>query len=431
MTCKSPSPHSQRDGIVATAKHARRYRHCTGECVVVAAVALLFYLLSHSSPTVGQVTRQGNMVVVVTDNPLMIPNMSRRRKAELERAVRLNLDSPYVSQLHLLNEAENSTLLPGQKLRVYSMGWRTTFLDAIRYANAVLEYGSTFVVANADIVFSHESVRLIARINDPNVVVALSRHDVLENETTVLHKDPPVSQDAWFMRTPFPEDPRFDFPMGALGSDNKLAIIYAQLNKTVVNYCADVIIWHLHSSQQRRDKARLPKPYMFVPKQRVNTTVLNYSWQKQVRALSFGRGSVDVLALDLPWISEHGVNRSNTRARALRPTWPPPGMHRLLQHGRNRLGDANMPSRSVYYVEAPWSAFARDGQLGVLHESLDLRMPGLAYDRMCTHASKESLPFLCRSNRWSRMTIAISQTNAPVTYTQCPPLPIQSANLTI
>lgn len=119
--------------------------------------------------------------LVITDNPFVMTGVPTTRKKELEMSISMNLASPYVSQLHLLNRARNDSWCPSQKLKVYDLGRRSTLLDAIRYANAVLPAKSLFAIANADIVFQHESVRLMARIRDERAVVALSRYDVSAN----------------------------------------------------------------------------------------------------------------------------------------------------------------------------------------------------------------------------------------------------------
>jgi hypothetical protein len=297
---------------------------------------------------------------VITDNPFAIPHLPECRKNELLRSVRMNLDSPFVSSLHLLNQVANDTLYPGGKLRVYDLGWRSTFLDAIRYANAVLPPNTMFAIANADIVFSHETVGVLPRIEDPSVVVALSRHEVHEEDggRATLHEDPSLSQDAWLMRTPFPEDPGFDFPMGTLGSDNKLAYIFKRrLNKTVVNWCHDVVIWHFHSSQHRAAKARIPQPYEKAPSSRVDLSLLSMSWGWRTLTIRPLKGAdrsggaaasgkqrrpqqtlpVLSIVLDLPRLSGDPMTTSKVDARRVLPVWSDNAVAQMQALAKERL----------------------------------------------------------------------------------------------
>lgn len=361
---------------------------------------------------------QHDQFVVITDNPFLIPNLPKRRKDELSRSVRMNLESPDVSSLHLLNEAPNNqTLYPGGKLTVYDLGWRSTFLDAIRYANAMLPPNTMFVVSNADIVFAHESVRLIARIKDPDVVVALSRHEVHEDGHATLHEDPSLSQDAWFMRTPFPEHPGFDFPMGTLGSDNKLAYLYSQtLNKTVVNWCNDVVIWHYHSSQHRGEKARLPQPYAKVPNTRVNVSMLVTSWTvKRISVPSGGRSTyVEAISLDLPQLTEAPLTSSHVGSRANPPATAIAVVGKMLAIAKRRIAQrdhrsAGMSRQGIHYLDIPWLLLS-PGQVmfrdDVLLRRLKSAIPSLALQRTFALVPEEIVPALCHGSReWREMII--------------------------
>jgi hypothetical protein len=445
-----------------------------------------------------------HQVVVITDNPFLISNLPERRKEELSRAVRMNLDSPYVASLHLLNQAPNQTFYPGGKLHVYNLGWRSTFLDAIRYANAALPKGTTFVVSNADIVFAHESVSLVPRIKSTDVVVALSRHEVQAEKHhhhqqqqqqllgggsssrssssssrnklgATLHPDPALSQDAWFMRTPFPEDPGFDFPMGTLGSDNKLAYLYHTLNKTVVNWCADVVIWHFHASQHRSVKARIPQPYSKVPQTRVNVSMLDAEW----RAYYFGDEAVGLLgsgprrrprvsssspmlhtvALDLPRISGPPLLVSNVNAPKNRPEWTPSAVKRMFNVVKRRAAARNISpprlggaaynnvmvsddehAREVaatleghfYFLDAPWQVLVQDLDFMRMRGPLawfgQTRVPASSMDRTFALIPEEVVPAFCRSAArahvaWRQINLGVIDGRGDFTAVlACPPM---------
>jgi hypothetical protein len=250
-------------------------------------------------------------IVVIADNPfVMLPVLPEARADEFKHVLRLNLASRYVAQVHLLNQApHNGTryMRPtrGGKLRVYDVGGlRSTFLDAVRYANAALPPGTIIAIANADIAFSHPSVLLATRLADPNALLALTRYEVdIEQKTAKLFAKPAWSQDAWIMRTPVTEHPDMDFPLGALGSDNKLAYVFAsKLRKRVYNWCEDIVLLHFHASQVRSDKPRLPSPYKPLPPTRANLSALELSWRMDAVQMS-GPNMLPVARWPLPTVN--------------------------------------------------------------------------------------------------------------------------------
>jgi len=375
-------------------------------------VAILCHSRGHHKRTsLGSPT---NRFVVITDNPFLMSKIPARRKAELLRSVRMNLDSPYVSSLHLLNMAPNDTLYPSEKLHVYDLGWRSSFLDAIRYANAVLPSDTLFAVANADIVFAHDSVRFLTRINDSDVVAALSRHDVDEDGGATIHEDPSQSQDAWFMRTPFPEDPRFDFPLGALGADNKLAYLFESLNKTLINWCDDVVIWHIHSSQHRRAKVRLPRPYAMVPNTGVDLSMIPIMWREQNIDIDpsglwglFGT-SVQAITMDLPRLDGAPTTTSNIISRQRQPEWSAAAVHRMRSLAKRRLrntADALVQkrpasARQVYFLDVSWSWLARnESNDSWLVRSLHDWRPSVTRSQIFGLVPRDLVPAVCRGAR--------------------------------
>lgn len=389
----------------------------------VVALYLIAHLARARRPVDRTATGQHDQLVVITDNPFLIPNLPDRRKDELSRSVRMNLDSPHVLSLHLLNTApDNGTLYPGGKLHVYDLGWRSTFLDAIRYANAMLPPKTLFVISNADIVFAHDSVRLLARVKDPDVVVALSRHEVHEDGHATLHGDPSLSQDAWFMRTPFPEDAGFDFPMGTLGSDNKLAYLYTTLNKTLVNWCNDVVIWHFHSSQHRGTKARLPQPYEKVPNTRVNISMLDTSWKVRRVSNRFS-SSLGVMYLDIPRLKGQPITMSNVHARESQPDWTDSAL--ISMHALAKRRFRKIEKAEVYFLDVPWRLLTREFLVNhdaELAQSLVMSTPSFSFERAFALVPEELVPKLCGTRMWNKLIIgAIDDSGAFKGEVVCPP----------
>jgi hypothetical protein len=433
---------------------------------------------SSQSSTPPPPTPHQDRIVIISDNPfVMLPNLPRARAEEFEQVLRLNLASPFVAQVHLLNQAPNnasSFLNPSThdgKLHVHELGWRSTFLDALRYANAVLPEGTVFAVANADIAFVHASVRIAARLLQQNAVLALSRYDAVTLQgggdvdaaltasdttkgstrhrhhhhhhhhhhpravaiTATLHEDPPWSQDAWIMRTPFPEHLELDFPLGALGSDNRLAYIYKDLlGKVVYNWCRDVAVLHFHASQVRSSaKPRLPMPYASAPPARLNLSAVEWMVvEPKIKGRRpYGILSLDINALLLPGHEECEQDRrggggeggcvirmqqQHTKDNELhvvvalpqverrKPLYLAPAAHKMhavldSYNRRHRRGRPPANGRG-YYLDVPWSILARtrsplyDGTLLKGLRRAKLLRP---FDRLFALVPQEAIPVVC------------------------------------
>jgi hypothetical protein len=393
---------------------------CNGGRICGLILALLMFLVArhairfqapkpacmHRERETANLYPNGDQLVLITDNPFSMPNLPKARKDELLRAIEMNIQSPHVSKLHVLNKDPHDILISHNKLLVHDLGWRSTFLDAIRYANSILPAGTMFVITNSDIVFAHDSLRVIARIKDPAVVVALSRHDVDEDgHAALLQEDPPLSQDAWFMRAPFPEHSGFDFPLGALGSDNKLAYLFMQLNYTVVNWCNDVIIWHFHASQIRRNKPRLPKPYARVPETRVNMSMLASSWL----ASSPDCRGVHTVTLDLPRLVSEPQFASDVRILKHTAEWSDAAFYRMANLAKRnaRQFPRRIAEESIYFLDAPWALM--DGDSSRYIESLYRSNPSIRNGIEFALVSEASLSLVCKAGGdiWSDILFGV------------------------
>lgn len=187
-----------------------------------------------------------NQIVVLTDDPWSISDMPAKRRQELFEALQANIEAPHIAQVHLLGEASSQgslpfRKLPSEKLFTYDLKSRMTFYTAIEYANRCLPSGTTFAIANADIILAHESTRLLPRFLLQNAVVALTRHELNERGQGGLNSDTSVSQDVWSMKTPFEANKTLDIPLGYLGSDNRVAYLLNDMQVSLHNWCTDVV----------------------------------------------------------------------------------------------------------------------------------------------------------------------------------------------
>jgi hypothetical protein len=268
-----------------------------------------------------------NQIAVITDNPWSIHDMPRKRKNELLKALHANLKAPHVAQVHLLGEVSSRGTLPlenlsrsSRKLFTYDLESRMTFYTAIEYANRCLPSGTTFVIANADIIFAHESTRLLPRFLQQSAVVALTRHNMNERGQGVLHSDPSASQDVWSMKTPFEAHEGLDIPLGYLGSDNRFAYLLNDMQVSLHNWCTDVVVWHHHLTNIRGEKERLPEPYKFLDVSRPRLSWFDFD---VVSTPLEGLGSrpIDVLRFDLPRMANKEAWTSESKSLRFSPAW--------------------------------------------------------------------------------------------------------------
>ena len=122
------------------------------------------------------------------------------------------------------------------------------------------------IIANADIYFD-ETIQIAESMN-PNQCLALSRWDILQNNTpSFFHRED--SQDVWIYKGPIRSNLFATFPLGFCGCDNRLAYEMNKAGYLVSNPSLSIKTYHKHASQIRnyimRDKRFIvPGPYMKV-----------------------------------------------------------------------------------------------------------------------------------------------------------------------
>lgn len=180
------------------------------------------------------------------------------RRAEIDDALRRNLDSPQIDRVVVLAQSR-----PDQRAGLESPKavWvdvdcsnnpyeRPTYRDYFEFVNrfTTTPYDLN-IVANADIYFD-DSLGLLREKDLEGVCVALTRWE--------RHADakPRVecwdnSQDAWLFQGRIRPVYRCDFPLGIYGCDNRIAWELRHADYWVINPCLDIRAWHLHASGVR------------------------------------------------------------------------------------------------------------------------------------------------------------------------------------
>lgn len=156
-----------------------------------------------------------------------------------------------------------------EKIVTTFCGTRLSYVRAFQYASTHVAKGALCVLTNADIYWSEEDVRRVAKMPLKDGCLAMSRYDVQHNSTHQIDiAAAPISQDTWVFRSPLSQvGPDFpDFPLGQLGCDNRIAYELRCSGLRVLNPCLSIKLFHLHLSQKRNytKKDTIPGPYCAV-----------------------------------------------------------------------------------------------------------------------------------------------------------------------
>jgi hypothetical protein len=121
------------------------------------------------------------------------------------------------------------------------------------------------IIANADIYFDEESIRLIKRYIRPNVCFAISRWDVSKDGQVRLFNRHD-SQDVWVFQGNVPQMEGADFTLGHWGCDNRIAHIIQANGYELINPAHTIKAYHVHHSGVRTAsiETKVPPPYKLV-----------------------------------------------------------------------------------------------------------------------------------------------------------------------
>lgn len=181
------------------------------------------------------------------------------RSLELARALRENLDNPYIGQVVLLSEP-GAPAVDDPKAVVVPAATRPDYADFFELINSRTGVNDVSVLVNSDVAFD-ETAKLMRRVGR-HEAYAISRHEVADGKPTL--EVGPDSQDVWVFRGPV-RAIAADYKMGTVGCDNRLAWELGNAGYVVSNPCLSVVARHYHLSGVRRYGTEVvPEPYDWV-----------------------------------------------------------------------------------------------------------------------------------------------------------------------
>jgi hypothetical protein len=195
-----------------------------------------------------------------------------KRQDEIRACLYKNLENPFVSKVHLLNErlyTPKELGVKSAKIVQTVIGSRLKYGDVFRYimVNHIQGY---IIIVNSDILFDATLENLFySDISVSKKMFAQLRYEYNPIDPTISRIFGPRydSQDTWIFHSNFILTERqtklLDFALGKPGCDNKLIYILSILGYTVINDPAFIRTLHYHISQQRNYTAKdiIPPSY--------------------------------------------------------------------------------------------------------------------------------------------------------------------------
>jgi hypothetical protein len=186
---------------------------------------------------------------------------NNERNNEISQCLKNNIENPYISNIHLLNEKIFSNSDMGikcsSKIKQVNIGKRLKFKHVFKYIrlNSLTGY---FVIANTDIFFDSTIEHLkISTLHNNKHMFALLRYeyDGKNTENSLLFGPRFDSQDTWIFHSnnmiKKKQENLFNFEFGKPGCDNKIIYIMNILSYEVINDPTFIKIYHYHRSQIR------------------------------------------------------------------------------------------------------------------------------------------------------------------------------------
>ena len=175
------------------------------------------------------------------------------RNNELQTALNNNLFNPLIDKVHLYidnNEAlEYIQNLNNSKIIIISINYKPLYSDFFNYANTNLSE-HICMITNSDIYLHECDINILNKLNDSNMVYALTRH---ENDLSCVQIQHFVgSHDSFLFKSPVNIDINdITHPQDVWGAENVICYELKKKNIPIKNPCYQIKIVHLHSSWLR------------------------------------------------------------------------------------------------------------------------------------------------------------------------------------
>ena len=218
------------------------------------------------------------------------------RKNELTLALRKNIESPNVKQIHIFLDDENAVNylqsnydkeLKNEKLNIIRIGKQPLVAEMLTFANILV--GKICMLLNADI-WLHSISDLALFKNMEGKLYGLTRHENNMKGRLIDRYDQGPgfvgSQDAFIFKSPVKQEiiEKTKFTQNVWGSDNVILREFQNAGYKLFNPCRQIITVHEHASQVRNEnRQRLPPPWTYLKPGYIelNNNILNLKESNQ------------------------------------------------------------------------------------------------------------------------------------------------------
>jgi hypothetical protein len=189
---------------------------------------------------------------------------SSYRNDENMECLQKNLKNPFIDKIVLICE-DNTEFPIHEKIIGVRVSRRPTYNVFFEEANKL--NGDISVVTNSDVYFD-DTIKYMEYLDEDDCYV-LSRWEVKKDRIGKFHWDHPDSQDAWAFKGKI-KKLEYDFGLGYLGCDNRVAHELKTLGYNVTNPSKSIIVNHLHlevraHNANHKESDRVPPPYLWTP----------------------------------------------------------------------------------------------------------------------------------------------------------------------
>jgi hypothetical protein len=198
------------------------------------------------------------------------------RASELDFCFLENTNSKEFDHIHVFKSSPLPEGYSLEKTIINEVSTRLAYQYYFDYAKNNIPKDDIIVLCNSDIFFD-ESILLVKELDLSNKVLALTRfcpyhgHWVDDNNNIIPYGNQDRSQDVWIWKNPLDtKDVDFNFNIGTLGCDNKVAHQFHQAGYQVWNPSYSIICYHKHKERDddrdhysKTPKVWLPRPYLF------------------------------------------------------------------------------------------------------------------------------------------------------------------------
>lgn len=212
-----------------------------------------------------------------------------QRQKELDECLSRNLLCKRIDRLYCIVDRLSDWMdfIGSDKIVLFKQETRPTFNDFFNLINDYATPKTISVIANSDIYFDDENIKLIEENIRTVDCFALARWDVLEGGIVKLF-DRPDTGDVWCFKGKIKQVENCDFGQGNPGCDNAIANRLEVAGYRVLNPSKDVRTYHLHLSGIRHydaskgSKDRISPPYKLIHPH----TLEKMNWVSQIKDLT-------------------------------------------------------------------------------------------------------------------------------------------------